>query len=138
MAQDWKGKSVLIVDDSPSIRAQLTDMFEDFGFTVAGTSPNGMDAVTQYNAKRPDFVSLDIVMPEMNGLECLHTLRDINPDLKFVLISVLLNDASVVQNFTSAFPSHHFLPKPIDKTQLERSLKLIFSTAAPVVSKIAS
>ena len=81
--------TVLIVDDSPLVRYQLADIFEDLGFDIIGEVSNGNEAIIIYTEKRPDFVTLDILMPEKSGLETLEELMKINPEAKVVMITAL-------------------------------------------------
>lgn len=140
MSQPWAGKTVLIVDDSPTVRTYLTGMYEKLGFTVSGIASNGIEALREFEKKRPDLVSLDIVMPEMNGIECLFNLKDRDPSVTFVLVSVLAGDAGTIKQFAEVIPAYCFISKPATREKLEASLIQVFAanTAAKVTDKIAS
>ena len=62
---------VLIVDDAIFMRTMLRNIFVESGFEVVGEAGNGNDAVEKYRALGPDLTTMDIVMPEKNGIEAL-------------------------------------------------------------------
>jgi len=70
------GKSVLIVDDAMFMRLTLKLMLEKNGFQVVGEAENGAVAVAKYKELNPDLVTMDITMPEADGIEALRLIRD--------------------------------------------------------------
>jgi CheY-like chemotaxis protein len=66
--EDVRGKTVLVVDDEPNVRMYLQAVLEDAGFGVQ-TAANGNQALTRMTEKKPDVISLDLVMPKMSGLK---------------------------------------------------------------------
>jgi CheY-like chemotaxis protein len=66
--EDVRGKTVLVVDDEPNVRQYLQAALEDAGFEVQ-TAANGNQALERMTEKRPDVISLDLVMPKMSGLK---------------------------------------------------------------------
>jgi two-component system, chemotaxis family, chemotaxis protein CheY len=82
-------KRALIVDDSSTMRMMLRRLLEKNGFAVAGVSVNGVDAVKLYQELKPDFVTLDMIMPRQNGLETLKQLKQIDPNATVIMISSL-------------------------------------------------
>ena len=65
--EDVRGKTVLVVDDEPNVRLYLQTVLEDSGFEVQ-TAANGHQALDRMTEKKPDVISLDLVMPKMSGL----------------------------------------------------------------------
>jgi CheY-like chemotaxis protein len=91
-----KGESLLIVDDENHIRAMVSEILEMQGYEVK-CACNGEEALSLYkeamNLRKPfDLVILDVVMPAMGGDECLMRLMEINPDIKFLLSTGLVED----------------------------------------------
>ena len=80
-------KSVLIVDDSRTSRRILKDILERAGYEVRGEAINGKEGVEMYAKLLPDIVTMDITMPEMDGIEALREIRAQFPDAKVVMIT---------------------------------------------------
>jgi two-component system chemotaxis response regulator CheB len=71
---------VVVVDDSPFMRKIISDLIErDSSFQVVGTADNGLEAILKVSELKPDIVTMDVEMPEMNGLEALETIMKDNP-----------------------------------------------------------
>ena len=88
-------KTVLIVDDAAFMRLSIKNMLEKNGFTVVGEAENGLAAVQKYNELRPSIVTMDITMPEMDGLTALKTIRMIDPNASVVMLSAMGQQAMV-------------------------------------------
>jgi two-component system chemotaxis response regulator CheY len=82
-------KKVLIVDDAAFMRLSLRTMLQRNGFEVIGDAANGKEAVDKYFELRPDIVTMDITMPEMDGVEALTEIKKKDPSAKIVMISAL-------------------------------------------------
>src|SRR5437879_7679706 len=80
-------EKILVVDDEPSIRKYLQTLLEVDGFEVETVS-SGKDALEKVNkGERPDFIILDVLMPEMNGLETLKELMQVDRSLNVIMLS---------------------------------------------------
>src|SRR5260370_7963996 len=80
-------EKILVVDDEPSIRKYLQTLLEVDGFEVETVS-SGKEALEKVNkGERPDFIILDVLMPEMNGLETLKELMQVNRSLNVIMLS---------------------------------------------------
>ena len=80
-------KNVLIVDDSRTSRRILKDILERAGYNIVGEAINGKEGFTQYAKLQPDIVTMDITMPEMDGIEALKHIKEDFPDAKVVMIT---------------------------------------------------
>jgi len=80
-------KNILIVDDSTVSRRILKNMFEAVGHTVVGEALNGKEGYDLYVKLSPDVVTMDITMPEMNGLDALKHIKEHDPDAKVIILS---------------------------------------------------
>jgi len=85
------GKTILIVDDSPFQRRRLKEMFSSLGYECIGEVSNGMECLDFLKRQRtaPDIISLDIIMPIMDGIETLTKLREFKCPSTLILVSAL-------------------------------------------------
>ena len=79
--------NVLIVDDSLILRRNLGKMLESLGHKVVGEAKDGREAVTCYRKLNPDLVTMDITMPEMNGIEALEAIVNEFSDARVVMLT---------------------------------------------------
>ncbi|MBI5050477.1 MAG: response regulator [Nitrospirae bacterium] len=81
-------KKVLLVDDSVAIATQLKRIIEDSGaFEVVGHAKNGIEGIKLYTSLKPDIVCMDLIMPEMDGLQAIRAIMSLNKEAKIVVIS---------------------------------------------------
>ena len=122
-------EKILVVDDEPSIRKYLQTLLEVEGFDVEAVG-SGKDAIRRVgNGERPDFIILDVLMPEMGGLETLQELMHLDRSLNVIMLSCSNEVGTVVEAIRLG--AHDYLTKPIDVTQL---LSLLDASAAAKVA----
>jgi two-component system chemotaxis response regulator CheY len=91
----WRaGMKMLIVDDSFVIRRTIEKYAAELGILNILTASNGKDALRIFEAESPSLVTLDITMPEMDGIECLEEIMNINPDARVIIITALKDNAT--------------------------------------------
>jgi CheY-like chemotaxis protein len=123
----WQDKTVLVVDDSPGIRTTLTATFKSMGLKPVGSVENGVKALEFIEKEKPDVVSLDIIMPEMDGIECYRKIREFYPDVDILIVSCLASEQKVSDGFSDEIPSYVFSPKPFTKASLGGTLDYILA-----------
>ena len=84
-------QSVLIVDDSPSIRQIVARAFASAGFEICGEANNGREAIEQAQHFKPELILLDFSMPVMNGLQAAPELRKNAPETRIILFTLYSN-----------------------------------------------
>ncbi len=104
--------SVLIVDDAVFMRMMVKDILEKNGFMVAGEAENGLKAIEQYKSLNPDIVTMDITMPEMNGIEALREIKKIDPTAKVIMCSAMGQQAMVMDAIKAG--AKDFIVKPFN------------------------
>lgn len=136
----WSGKTVVIVDDSATVRDELKRIYESIGMTVVGFGVNGVEGVELTKKHAPDLVSLDVIMPEMDGIECFRKLRALGTDQKIVMISWLGADQKILENLKDTIPSHVFQAKPVTAMELEARLEYVYNPvgAAKAAAAVAA
>jgi len=102
--------TVLIVDDAAFIRARLKQLLIANGFDVVGEAENGKVALEKIKMFRPDIVTLDITMPEMDGLECMIEIKKMNYMPAVIMISAMGQESFVRKAILSG--AKGFLVKP--------------------------
>ena len=108
--------TVLIVDDTMFMRASIRQMLEANGHSVAGEASNGKEAIEKYAQLNPEIVLMDITMPDMDGLEALHHIRDINPAAKVIMCTAMGQQAMVVK--AVEYGASQFIVKPFEADKL--------------------
>lgn len=112
---------VLIVDDSPVLRIMLSEMLKTLGHTVVGEADSAAAGLKAFREKKPDLVTLDISLPDENGLQVLEKLRKIDPAAKVIVVTG--NDQKAVEEKALALRALGVLHKPFDEAELASMLE---------------
>lgn len=116
-------KKVLIVDDAAFMRHTLKLMLEKNGYIVAGEADNGAAGVKKYAEERPDIVTMDITMPDMDGISALKEIRKMDPSAKVVMISALGQESFVRE--AVLLGAKTFIVKPFKENHVIETLNKI-------------
>lgn len=119
---------LLIVDDSNLIRTRIASLSQDHrlpGMMVVGLARNGIEAVQLAAMHRPQVVTLDLTMPEMDGIACVQALVRMDPQVRVLVVSALSDKATAIRALKLG--AHGFLHKPFTDEQLVRSLTELLS-----------
>ena len=101
---------ILVVDDAAFMRKMVTDALTRGGHEVIGEAGNGAEAVTQFQALRPDAMTLDITMPEKDGLAALREIIALDPSAKVIMCSALGQESKVLESIKLG--ARDFVVKP--------------------------
>lgn len=112
---------VLIVDDSPVLRIMLGEMLKSLGHTIVGEADSGAAGLKAYKEKKPDLVTLDISLPDENGLQVLEKLRRSDPAAKVLVVTG--NDQKAVEDKALSLKAVGVLHKPFDEGELSAMLE---------------
>jgi two-component system chemotaxis response regulator CheY len=118
---------LLVVDDATIMRMRIAGIAREAGWEVVAEATNGREGLDRYAEHRPDLVTLDIVMPELDGVETLRELRAADPNARVVMVSAVDQRAKLRECF--ALGALDFVVKPFDK---ERLLSMFGKYAAGV------
>lgn len=113
---------VLIVEDTPFMAEVLRDIFTDEGFDVSWAR-DGTEALEIYPLLLPDFVTLDILMPGIDGLEVLENLLRLDPSAKVIMVSAVGVESNVVRAISSG--AKNFVVKPFDRDRILRCVNAV-------------
>ncbi len=116
-------KKVLIVDDAAFIRKSLRLMLEKNDFEVVGEAENGKAAMMKIQSLSPDIVTLDITMPEMDGITCLNEMKKLERRPNVVMITALGWQDKVIEAVSSG--ARGFIVKPFKEDNVVSTLKTL-------------
>lgn len=111
---------ILITDDAAFMRMQLKDILTKLGHEVVGEAENGHVSVSKYQELRPDLVTMDITMPEMNGIEALKEIKKINSGAKVIMCSAMGQQALVLEAIKEG--AKDFVVKPFSPERIQESI----------------
>ena len=111
---------LMIVDDSNIIRRRIERSQQIDRLRVVGSAANGREALELFERTDPDVVTMDLTMPEMNGIECVERLVALKPALLILVISALADKATAVEAISKG--ANGFLCKPFSERQLNEAL----------------
>ena len=116
---------LLIVDDSNIMRRRIerSQRFEEL--EVVGTAGDGLEALELARRTDPDLVTMDLTMPQMDGIECISRLIAMKPSLRILVISALSDKATAVQAMEQG--ANGFLHKPFTDRQLNDAIAELIS-----------
>lgn len=114
------GNRILIVDDAAFMRMMLKDILVKNGYEVVGEAPNGAIAVERYKDTQPDLVTMDITVPEMDGITAVKEIKKIDPQARIIMCSAMGQQAMVIEAIQAG--ARDFIVKPF---QPERVLEAV-------------
>jgi two-component system chemotaxis response regulator CheY len=116
---------LLIVDDSNIMRRRIerSQQFEEL--QVVGTAGNGVEALEMFRKTNPDMVTMDLTMPQMDGIECISKLVQLKPAVRILVISALADKATAVEAMERG--ANGFLNKPFTDRQLNEAIAELMS-----------
>jgi len=113
-------KRVVIIDDAIFMRKALGEIVEELGYEVVGEGFDGTSAISLYFELKPDILLIDIVMPNMNGLDASKEILSKDKNAKIVIVSALGQQGLIIDALKSGVKD--FIIKPFDKDKLKKVL----------------
>lgn len=111
---------MMIVDDSNIIRRRIERSNQNHRLKVVGTAGNGVEAIEVFKALSPRVVTMDITMPEMDGIECVERLVALDASILILVVSALSDKATAIEALKRG--ANGFLCKPFTEKQLNGAL----------------
>ncbi|WP_163859562.1 response regulator [Paenibacillus elgii] len=111
---------IMIVDDTAFMRMMMREILTDSGFEVIAEAENGKEAVQFFRQYRPQLVTMDITMPEMDGIAALKEIKRIDPMARVIICSAMGQKDRVVEAITSG--AMDFIVKPFQKEKVLETL----------------
>ncbi|MFA6195075.1 MAG: response regulator [Sulfurimonas sp.] len=115
---------ILIVDDSLIIRKKITTIVEKLGHKVVGQATTGQEAIDIYENVQPDLVTMDITMPDMNGITAVKHIMKINTNAKIIMVTSLGQEDMVIDSIKAG--AIGYMLKPITDEKLAEIIGEVF------------
>ncbi|MBX6366229.1 MAG: response regulator [Gemmatimonadetes bacterium] len=117
------GKTVLICDDAIFMRTMLKDILTQAGLEVVGEARTGSEAVERYRELRPDLVTMDIIMPDMGGIEAVREIIKESPGAKILMCSAMGQQALVIEAIQAG--ARDFVVKPFQPSRVLEAVQRV-------------
>jgi two-component system chemotaxis response regulator CheY len=112
---------VLIVDDAAFMRMMVKDILSKNGYEIVGEAANGLQAVEKYQELRPDITTMDITMPEMDGITAVKEIKKGDPNAKIIMCSAMGQQAMVIEAIQSG--ARDFIVKPFQPDRVLEAVR---------------
>jgi two-component system chemotaxis response regulator CheY len=115
--------TVLVCDDAIFMRTMIGDILTQAGFSIVCEAETGREAVEKYKQLKPDLVTMDIVMPDMGGIEAVREICKTDPDAKILMCSAMGQQALVVEAVQAG--AKDFVVKPFQPSRVLEAVQRI-------------
>ncbi len=115
--------TVLVCDDAIFMRTMISDILTGAGYEVVGEAETGLQAIERYRELRPDLVTMDIVMPDMGGIEAVREIIKSDPDAKILMCSAMGQQALVVEAIQAG--AKDFVVKPFQPARVLEAVQRV-------------
>jgi two-component system, chemotaxis family, chemotaxis protein CheY len=114
---------VLVCDDALFMRTMVSDILEQAGFEVVGQAETGAQAVEAYKSLKPDLVTMDIVMPDMGGIDAVRQITQFDPTARVVMCSAMGQQALVTEALAAG--ASDFVVKPFQAARVLEAVQRV-------------
>ncbi len=118
-------KKVMVVDDSRIVQLQLQKILSDTEYQVVACCQSGEEAIEQFDQVQPDLVTMDIIMPGMDGLEAARLILESHPQARVLMVSSLAYDDTIDE--ANQIGASGFVYKPFDREAVLASIRKVFA-----------
>jgi two-component system, chemotaxis family, chemotaxis protein CheY len=125
MEDDGMANKILIVDDAAFMRMMIKDILTKNGFEVVGEAADGAQAVEKYKEVQPDLVTMDITMPEKDGIAALKDIKAMDPGAKIIMCSAMGQQAMVIDAIQAG--AKDFIVKPFQADRVIEAIQKALS-----------
>ena len=116
------GNNILVVDDAAFMRMMVKDILTKGGYNVVGEAENGV-AIQKYTELKPDLVTLDITMPEMDGIQALKKIKEADAGANVIMCSAMGQQAMVIEAIQNG--AKDFIVKPFQADRVLEAVKKV-------------
>ena len=115
--------TVLVCDDAVFMRTMITDILTQAGLDVVGEAESGTEAVAKYRTLKPDLVTMDIIMPDMGGIEAVRAITQFDPQARVLMCSAMGQQALVVEAIQAG--AKDFVVKPFQPSRVLEAVQRV-------------
>lgn len=116
----------MVVDDAGFMRMMVKDILSKNGFEVVGEAENGQVAVNKYQELQPDLVTMDITMPELDGIGAVKKIKEMDPDAKIIMCSAMGQQGMVVEAIQAG--AKDFIVKPFQADRILDAIRKVLAS----------
>ncbi len=117
-------RKVLIVDDVGFVRRTIAKILTEANYQVVGEAEDGLAAIQMYKKVRPDLVTMDVVMPQMSGIEATRKIIQMDKSARIVMISAMEQESLVMEAINAG--ARDYLLKPFSADEIRQTLERVF------------
>lgn len=117
------GNRVLIVDDAAFMRMMIKDILRKGGYQVVGEAEDGVRAIEKYRELKPDLVTMDITMPDMDGITAVKEIRGTDPNAVIIMCSAMGQQAMVIDAIQAG--AKDFIVKPFQPDRVLEAIRKV-------------
>ncbi len=115
--------TVLVCDDAIFMRTMISDILSQAGYDVVGEAETGMEAVEKYKQLKPDLVTMDIVMPDLGGIEAVREIMKFDSAARILMCSAMGQQALVVEAIQAG--ARDFVVKPFQPSRVLEAVQRV-------------
>lgn len=117
--------TVLVCDDAIFMRTMIADILTQAGYKIVGEAESGVEAVRRFQELKPDLVTMDIVMPEMGGIDAVREIVKLDPEARILMCSAMGQQALVVEAIQAG--AKDFVVKPFQPARVLEAVQRLLS-----------
>ena len=114
---------VLIVDDDAFMRMMIKNILSKSGYDIVGEAENGVQAVAKFKELKPELVTMDITMPEMDGISAVKEIKKLDPAAKIIMCSAMGQQAMVIDAIQAG--AKDFIVKPFQPNRVLEAVQKV-------------
>lgn len=118
-------KRILVVDDAAFMRMMIKNILTKNGYEVVGEAENGAVALQMYKELKPDLITMDITMPEMDGIQGVKAIRGVDPNANIIMCSAMGQQSMVMEAIQAG--AKDFIVKPFQQDRILQAIERVLS-----------
>jgi two-component system chemotaxis response regulator CheY len=118
--------SILIVDDAIFMRKMIGDILKKEGYEICGEAENGIEAIEKYKELKPDLVTMDIIMPDMSGIDAVQEIVKNDSKAKILMVSAMGQQSLVVEAIQKG--AKDYVIKPFQPSRVIEAVERVLKT----------